>query len=84
MEANLAPRCRTCLAGAGTQSEERLRIRDTDVEDYIVGVPILAEDTRQADPAGWAWLTQVHETLARLNEQPIWRTETTRGASAPS
>jgi hypothetical protein len=42
-----------------------------DVEDYIVGVPILAEQDRQADPAAWAWLTQVHETLALLKEQPI-------------
>jgi hypothetical protein len=37
---------------------------DTDDEDYVVGVPILAEQARQADPAAWAWLTQVHETWA--------------------
>ena len=54
---------------------------DTDVEDYIVGVPILAEQARQADPAAWAWLTDVHETLGRLNAPPIWRTEITPASS---
>lgn len=54
---------------------------DTDVEDYIVGVPVLAEQARQADPAAWAWLTQVHKTLGRLNEPPIWRTEITPASS---
>lgn len=50
---------------------------DADVDDYIVGIPILAELARHADPAAWVWLTEVHETLDRLNEQPIWRTEIT-------
>jgi hypothetical protein len=48
---------------------------DTDVEDYIVGVPILAEQARHANPTAWAWLTEAHETLVRLDEPPIWRTE---------
>ena len=45
------------------------------VDDYIVGVPVLAEDARQADPASWAWLTQVHQTLAQQHVEPIWPTQ---------
>ena len=56
---------------------------DTDVEDYIMGIPILAERARQSDPAAWAWLTQVHETLARLDEQPVWQAGIPSGAPTP-
>ena len=51
---------------------------DTDVEHYIVGVPILAEEDPAADPAAWAWLTEVHKRLADSTNDRSWRTEITR------
>ncbi len=42
------------------------------IDDYILGVPDVAEKARRSEPAAWAWLTEVHRTLARQQADPLW------------